>query len=145
MCSTSSSYYYMQAPEALLIQTICSNLLSLAVGPAAVIDETRYIPLNGGVYNLISVEGHEVAVFLHGFCVLLRATFELFVVQNFTDILHHKLTSVKKDNIGSSPALKVDLNNEINTKGNTCNMLWRSRWLWGSVQNRPWIELCQLR
>lgn len=71
-----------------------TDLLSLAVRVTAVVDEARHISASRCVYDFVSVEGHEVVVLLAGLGVLLRAAFELAVVQHLPYILHHELTTV---------------------------------------------------
>ena len=70
-----------------------TDLLSLGVGIAAVVDESRHVSLLGGVDDLVGTQCHEVVVFVVLTGITPRSALERTVIQHLADVLHQERTS----------------------------------------------------
>ena len=67
-----------------------TNLLCLTVGITAVVYESRDAAFTSGIDNFISVQGHEIMMFVPLPVVHLRSPLEFLVIEHLADILHYK-------------------------------------------------------
>ena len=70
-----------------------TNLLCFAVGVTAVINEAWNVSFVWSINDLVSVQCHKVEMTFTRFSILFGSGFKCLVIQHFTDIFHHKLST----------------------------------------------------